>query len=136
MNLPEISKYSSTESRSSPSIKTKPRETSPIFNLFSDCIQLNDRLLSLSGSINDTWQDSSALFDIQASKLQTWGSDAGASSWTLDHALRNASGLQQQVLLLLSGLKIELQTGMDITVLRLYYSRCQVPGQHLETRSI
>jgi hypothetical protein len=90
----------------------QPREASPIAASFSECVQLMDQLVSLADSQKFPWTGASVSLDIHASKLRAWGNDTGAASRSLDHALRKASRLKQQVLLLLSSLKSDLQTGM------------------------
>lgn len=90
----------------------QPRESSPIATLFSECVKLIDDLGSLVDSQKLSWAEASVPLDINASKLRAWGNDTGAASRSLDHALRKASRLRQQVLLLLSNLKHDLQAGM------------------------
>jgi hypothetical protein len=90
----------------------QPRERPPIASSFNECVKLIDELTSLSDMQNIIWTGSPVSLDAHASKLRAWGNDTGASSWALDHALRKASRLKQQVLLLLNVLKNELQTGI------------------------
>jgi len=89
----------------------QPREASPISTSFDKCLKFIDQLSSIQDAHNLALVGSPVCFDAHASKLRAWGNDTGASSWSLDHTLRKASRLQQQVLLLLNGLQYDLQTG-------------------------
>jgi hypothetical protein len=90
---------------------SQPREASPILTSFNKCLKLIDQLSSPQDTYDLAWTGSRISFDAHASKLRAWGNDTGATSWSLDHTLRKASLLQQQVLLLLNGLQYDLQTG-------------------------
>lgn len=88
----------------------KPRENA-IAAEFEDCVQLFYQLCTAMEADSATWATAQVPLADIFSKLRAWGNDTGASSWTLDHALRKASALQEQVSYLLKDLRFELQKG-------------------------
>ncbi len=97
-----------------------PCGTSPISCLFKECLGLASQLISYANTDSLVGTEAFVALDTHANKLRTWGNDTGASTWALDHALRKASRLQQQVLLLLNGLKNELQEGTLWSLLSIF----------------
>jgi hypothetical protein len=92
----------------------KVRKNSPIAAEFEECVQLFYQLCSSMEADGVMWSDTQIPLDDGFSKLRAWGNDTGACSWSLDHALRKSSRLQQQVLDVLKDLRDELQKALTI----------------------
>jgi hypothetical protein len=89
----------------------KARKNAPIAAEFEECVQLYYQLCSSMEADSMMWSDAQIPLDDGFSKFRAWGNDTGACTWSLDHALRKSSRLQQQVLDLLRDLREELQRG-------------------------
>lgn len=89
-------------------------QRAPIAARFEDCLQYFERL----SSIIETYQeaDKAKGFSIESafSQFRQWGSDTGAQSRTLDHALRKATQLEQATNKMLEDLLSALHTGRMI----------------------
>jgi hypothetical protein len=88
-------------------------QTAPVAAKFEDCHQYFNRLCVAlkeyaSPSDADLAEDSFARF-------LGWGNDTGATTRSLDHALRKASGHQKKTLELLTNLHSTLVEGMCLT---------------------
>lgn len=91
------------------------RRSTPIAAGFEDCLQLFEQLVSAMEADSTTWKPAEVVpLKDDFSKLKAWGNETGASSRSLDHALRKASKLQQQVSELLDELRENTQRGMFV----------------------
>lgn len=88
------------------------RRSTPIAAGFEDCLQLFEQLVSAMEADSTTWKPAEVVpLKDEFSRLRAWGNDTGASSRSLDHALRKASKLQRQVSDLLDELRDNTQKG-------------------------
>ena len=70
-------------------------EKAPIAAIFEDCLQFFERLCSIIEINQEAEKAEHPLIQGSFSRFRQWGSDTGASSRSLDHALRNSKQLQQ-----------------------------------------
>ena len=102
----EREKYRAVRSQGS----SRAYEIAPIAALFEDCLQYFEQLCTIMESDEAAWQPRHILIDDYFSKFRDWGSNTGASSRALDHALRKASRLQETTKDLLQDLRTTLHT--------------------------
>jgi len=88
------------------------RRRTPIAAEFEDCAQVFQQLCSSLEAGSTAWGGSESKLVGLFGRLRAWGNESGASTRSLDHRLRKASKLQNQVLEFLGDFKIDLENGM------------------------
>jgi len=91
--------------------KSNARRKTPIAAEFEDCIQVFQQLCSSLEAGSTAWGGSDSELAGLFGRLRSWGNESGASTRSLDHRLRKASRLQNQVLEFLGDLKVDLESG-------------------------
>lgn len=87
------------------------RDRAPIAAEFEECMQLFQSLRSAFEANPLTWKTYHLVLGDHHDALAAWGTETGATSYVLDHALRKSSNLQEHVLVLLQDFSSDLQRG-------------------------
>lgn len=87
------------------------RDRAPIAAEYEECMQLYQSLCAVFDANPQIWKSYHVVLADHLDELASWGEETGATSYVLDHALRNNSSLQEHVLELLQDLSSDLQKG-------------------------